>query len=158
VVRLAQSGLAVFGTSGAQGQFDARMRTLRVAVTASVVGDLEHTDDGLPRLARPVPRTGIAAGSVATGFATPIPVKVDEPQRTVPLVATTYPRDGEGGAAVVPSLALAGVLAAEGTDDSAEVRIEGGKLAIGERDVIVEDDGRVASTSPDHFSQAVSRL
>jgi adenylate cyclase len=136
VIQLAQSGMAVFNSGYVQAQFEAAIEALGPAVTASVVGDLEPSDDGLPRLARPVPRTGIAAGSIATGFATPIPVEVGQPQRTLPLVATTGPDDGD---VVVPSLILAGVLAADGTEDSTAVRIEERSLGIGARRVAVED-------------------
>jgi adenylate cyclase len=137
VIQLAQSGMAVFESGYVQAQFEGAIEALGPAVTASVVGDLEPSDGGPPRLARPVPRTGIAAGSIATGFATPIPVEVGQPQRTVPLLATAGADDRD---VVVPSLVLAGVLAADGTEDSTAVRIEDGSLGIGARRVVVEDD------------------
>jgi adenylate cyclase len=141
VIKLAQAGLAVFGEGLSQAQFQAGLQALEVAVTASVVGDLEPVAGGPPRLARPVPRSGIATSSIATGFATPIPVDAHEPQRTLPLVARAPGSTDDG--VVVPSLSLAGVLAAGGAEGPGEVRQEGDRLVAGDHRVLVEDDGRV---------------
>jgi adenylate cyclase len=139
VIKLAQAGLAVFGEGLSQAQFDAGLQALEVAVTASVVGDLQRTDGGPPRLARPVPRSTVATSSIATGFATPIPVDVRGPQRTLPLVAS-LPGVADADV-VVPSLALAGVLVAEGTESGEVVRREGERLVAGGHRVLVEDGG-----------------
>jgi adenylate cyclase len=141
VIKLAQAGLAVFGEGLSQAQFQAGLQALEVAVTASVVGDLERVAGGPPRLARPVPRSGVATSSIATGFATPIPLDAHEPQRTVPLVARA-PGSADDGV-VVPSLSLAGVLAAGDPAGPGEVRREGDRLVVGDHRVLVEEDGRV---------------
>jgi adenylate cyclase len=139
VIKLAQAGLAVFGEGYSQAQFDAGLQALGVAVTASVVGDLQRTDGGPPRLLRPVPRSTVAAASIATGFATPIPVEARVPERTLPLVASVPGTAHED--AVVPSLALAAVFVSQGAQDQGSVRSEGDLLVVGGHRVPVEDGG-----------------
>jgi adenylate cyclase len=141
VIKLAQAGLAVYGEGLSQAQFDTGLQALEVAVTASVVGDLDPTDGDLPQLARPIPRSRVAASSIATGFATPIPIDAHEPQRTLPLVAGAPGSTDEGG--VVPSLPLAGVLVARGSQGGDAVRVDGDWLVVGDRRVLVEDGGRI---------------
>jgi adenylate cyclase len=143
-IRLAHYGLAVFGNDFSRTQFDTGLQALGVAVTASVVGDLESVDGGLPRLARAIPRSRLAASSIATGFATPIPADAYEPQRTVPLMAQARPHSGlDGAEGVVPSLALAAVLVADSAQEGIQAQRTGDRLVVGDHRILVEDDAHL---------------
>ena len=142
VLQLAQTRLALLGEGNSTSLVDAALQTLGNAVTASVVGDLEEGGDGRPRVGRPIPRTPIAEKSLATGFATPVPLEAAQPQRTLPLVAEA-PDGGDGARdTVVPSLPLAAVLASDGST-SPELQVEGRSLTVGGRQVRTEPGWRL---------------